>query len=381
MAANLQLPGQLAHPIFGIRAPGSDPFQGEHIGSGPFRYVAYAPRDRIIVERYPDYWATVPPVDGIEFRFMPDHSARVAALQAQEVDVIYSVPLEAAAQLSGAAHIRILPSKVGAYQGLGILLSGQHPHDITQDISVRKAIGYAVDRGAIVRTAFGGFATASQTLIPAAVLGPYAERIAGYAHRPEMARSLLEEAGWRDADGDGIREKDGRRLSLTLVTGYPTATVNRGTPDLLRSQLAEVGIEVRIEAVAREADYEERLRERRGDLWLEIGNQNSASPCFLPGFLYYGRDGRPNIWQSAFAPGLAGWTAFDDAIDGCNTTPDAGAAALHAAEAMHVLVDEARVVVPLVGLYRIWFTSDAVQDLAPHPVYAMIRWNTVSVTR
>ncbi len=127
--------------------------------------------------------------------------------------------------------------------------------------------------------------------------------------------------------------------------------------------------------------YEDRLTEKQGDLWLEIGNQNSPSPCFLPGFLYYGKNANPNIWQSAFAPGPAGWPAFDDEIDRCNTASSSAEAALHSASAMHILIDQACAAIPLVGIYRIWFASDEVQDFEPHPIFVMVRWDTVSITR
>jgi peptide/nickel transport system substrate-binding protein len=378
---NLQLPGQMAHPIFGIRAPGSDPFQGEHIGTGPFKFVEYVSGDHITVEKNPNYWGAVPRVDRIEFRFMPDPNTRVVALQAQEVDIIYSVPLEVAEPLSDVSDIRLLPSNVGAYQGLSVLLTGKEPYDITQDVLVREAIGYAIDRREIIEVAFGGFATASQTLIPASVLGSDADKVKGYTHDPERARALLEEAGWRDADGNGIREKDGRELSLELIAGYPTETANRGTSKVIQAQLLQVGIDLRITSVSNKLAYEDLLTGKRGDLWLEIGNQNSASPCFLPGFLYYGNDANPNIWQSAFAPGPAGWPAFDDEIDKCNTTSSSAEAALHAANALHILIDQARAVIPLVGLYHIWFTSDDVQNFGPHPIFVMVRWDTVSLAR
>lgn len=378
---NLQLPDQIANPIFGIRAPGSDPFKGEHIGTGPFRFVEYVPGDHITVEKNPNYWGSVPQVDRIEFRFMPDADTRIAALRAQEVDVVYSVPLESAELLSDVSDVRLLPSKVGAYQGLSVLLTGESPYDITKDVLVREAIGYAIDRQAIIEIAFDGFATASQTLIPASVLGLYADKVEGYVHDPERARAVLEEAGWQDADGDGIREKDGRGLTLELIVGYPTETAHRQTPEVIQAQLLQVGINLRISSVPNRSAYEKRLTDKQGDLWLEIGNQTSASPCFLPGLLYYGKDANPNVWQLAFAPGLTGWPTFDDEIDGCSTASSPSKAALHAANAMHILVDKARVVIPLAGLYRIWFTSDDVQNFEPHPIFVMVRWDTLTVTR
>jgi peptide/nickel transport system substrate-binding protein len=378
---NLQLPEQLSHPIFGIRAPGSDPFRGEHVGTGPFKFVEYVKDDHITVESDPDYWGTAQQVNRIEFRFIPDPDARVSALQAGEVDIIYSVPLESAQSLSNASHIRVLPSRVGAYQGLSVLLTGEEPYDLTQNILLREAIGYAIDRQAIIDAVFDGFAATSQTLIPASVLGPFADRVKGYTYDPEQAVALLEEADWRDTDGDGIREKDGRALRLELISGYPNALVHRQTPELIQAQLREVGIDLMVSTVPDTPTYEQRLADQRGDLWLEIGNQRTTSPCFLPDIMYFGGDETPNIWQLAFAPGPAGWPAFDDEMNGCNGTSNPAQAALHAANAMHILIDEARAAIPLVGLYNIWFTDDRVQGFTPHPITVMVRWDQVSIIR
>jgi ABC-type transport system substrate-binding protein len=303
------------------------------------------------------------------------------ALQAEEVDVIYSVPLESAQPLSDAGDIRVLPSRVGAYQGLSVLLAGEHPYDLLRDIRLREAIGYAIDRQQIIDVVYNGFATTSQTLIPASVLGPFADRVKGYTHDQEQAAALLEEAGWRDTDGDGVREKDGRKLRLELISGFPNNLIHRQTPELIQAQLQEVGIDLMASTVPDVATYEQRLTEKHGDLWLEIGNQRTTSACFLPGYLYFGRDENPNIWQLAFAPGPAGWPAFDDEMDGCNGASNPSQAALHAANAMHILIDEARGVIPLVGLYNIWFAGDRVQSFAPHPITVMVRWNQMSIIR
>lgn len=378
---SLQLAEQLSHPIFSIRAPGSDPFKGEHVGTGPFKFLEYVQDDHITVQANSDYWAGEPLVERIEFRFIPDPAARLSALHQHQVDLIYSVPLDVAEPLSSASDLRVLPANVGAYQGLVLLLSGEKPYDLTQDPLIRAAIGYAINRQAIIDTAFYGFATSSQTLIPEGVLGPFADRVEGYTHNPELAVTLLEEAGWRDTDGDGIREKNGRQMKLELISGFPNRTANRQTPEIIQAQLRDVGIEISLIELPDIPTYEQRLTEKQGDLWLEIGNQNSVSPCFLPSYLYYGKETLPNIWQLAFAPGPAGWPAFDDEIDHCTAASDPDEAAGYAANAMHILIDEARVVIPLVGLYDIWFTADSLRGFSPHPIPVMVRWNSVSINR
>lgn len=376
---NAQLPGQIAHPNFGIRAPGSDPFAGEHIGTGPFMLEEYVTDDHITVVKNPNYWGEAPQVDEIIFRFIPDPNTRVLALQGHEVDIIYDVPRESAVTLEEMEGIQLVNAPVGAYQAVSILSTGAEPYDIGSDPLVREAIAYAIDRQAIIDIAFDGFAEPSQTMIPAAILADNAGAVVGYSYDPDRANQLLDEAGWVDGDGDGIREKDGRTLTLEIVSGFPTANDNGQTPEIIQAQLAEVGIETTITAINDDIAYDERLTAQQGDLWVEIGNQNSASPCFLPFFLYYGGNAEPNNYQLAFAPTFAGVEGFDSEMEGCTGTFDPAEAASHAANAMHVLIDEARTALPLLGLYRIWATGDNVSNFDAHPIFAMIQWSDVTV--
>ena len=380
LTPHLRLPEELAHPSFGVRAPASDPFVGSHIGSGPFKFVEYIKDDRITFEKNPGYWGTVPRVDRIEFRFMPDPNTRVLALQAREVDVIYDVPPEATSLLQGLKDIQVLKTDVSASQYIMVLITGQLPYNITQDILVREALGYAIDRQQIIDTSFHGFAGPNQVFGPVGVLGQYANRIVGYSYDPDRARSLLEKAGWKDSDRNGIREKDGRKLTLEFINGFPAGSENGTTAELLQAQLRQVGIDLKIVNTPDNPAYSARLENKQGDLFLEIGNQNSPSPCFLSS-LFYGRHPNPGPYARGFAPGPAGWPAYDDAIDACDGAPNIDEAAKQSANAIHVAVDEARVVIPLVGITRIYAARANVKDFTPHPVRLHVRWESLSVTR
>jgi peptide/nickel transport system substrate-binding protein len=374
---NYALPSYLSHPSYSILKAGSDPSQP--IGTGPFKLVEYVPKSHLIVEKYESYWGGKPGIDRIEFRFFPDPTARVLALQAGEVDLVMEMPRESAALLVGDARFRLLKSAVGAYQALYVNVKGQEPYTIGLDPAVREAIGYAIDREALLASAFGGLAQPSQTFIPAEVLGDHAERVKGYTFDLERAKALLEEAGWVDSDGDGIREKDGRPLRLELVTGFPDAAANGLAPEVIQAQLRKAGIDVVITTTPDNAAYVARLDEAAGDLFIEIGSQNMATPCFLPHLLFYGRNEKPSNYQRAFAPALLGYTVFDDEMDKCYGTPNPDESRLHAAEGMRVLINEARVVIPLLGIYRVWAASDKVADFTPHPSTLQTRWDSISL--
>lgn len=377
---HLRLPEDLAHSSYGIRAPGTNPLDGVHIGSGPFEYVEYVKDDHITGGKNGEYWGAVPRVDQIEFRFMPDPNTRILALQAGDVDVIFDVPPEATSLLEGLDDIQVLPTGVSASQYIMVLLTGEEPYVLTQDIMVREALGYAIDREAILEVSFDGYAEANQLFSPPGVLGEYADRIVGYEYDPDRARSLLAEAGWTTPDGGDIRQKDGRDLSLEFINGFPAGPENGQTAEIIQAQLREVGIDLKVTNVPDNATYSSLLKDKQGDLFLEIGNQNSPSPCFLAG-LFYSRYESPGSYARGFAPGPLGWPQYDDAIDGCNSALTTQEAAMHRADAISIVVDESRSLIPLVGITRIYAARDYVQDFDPHPVRLHVRWEYLTADR
>ncbi|MDX1437761.1 MAG: ABC transporter substrate-binding protein, partial [Anaerolineales bacterium] len=161
--SNVQAPGQLAHPLWGIRADGTNPYEGEHIGTGPFMFEEYEPENFISVTKFEDYWGEPAGVDQVVFRFMPDPNTRVLALEAGEVDAIYDIPREGASTLQGVDGVDLHPATVSAYQALSVNVMGEEPYDIVRDVLVREAIGYAIDRPTLIDIALDGFAEDSQT--------------------------------------------------------------------------------------------------------------------------------------------------------------------------------------------------------------------------
>ncbi|MDQ3692042.1 MAG: ABC transporter substrate-binding protein [Chloroflexota bacterium] len=375
---NLRLLEQLNHPNESIIAPNSNPVE-ERIGTGPFREVEYVKDDRYVVEAFDGYWgAEQPGVQRITFRFFPDATTRVLALQAGEVDLITQVPRESASQLELGGDLRLVTTPVGAYEALYVNIHGAEPYDLGQDRAVREALAHAISKEAIVTGVWQGYAEVSSTMIPPGILGSAADTIQGTTLDPERAQQILDDAGWAPGS-DGIREKDGRRLRLTMVVGFPNADVHRPMPELVQAQLREVGIEVEIVQTPDTATYEARLAVLEGDLWAEAGSQNDGNPCFLPDLLFYTPDpeGDPEsaMYGTAFAPG----EAFDVHIDSCRTAVSVEEVQTAAAAAMKLLVDEEYVVIPLAGTFGLYGASARVGEFEPHPSGINQRWSTLTV--
>lgn len=143
---NLKVPLQVVHPIFGIMKAGSAPVNAP-VGTGPFEFVSYSPKVSLSVARFDGYWdeANAAKTSGITWRFIPDPTARVLALEAGDVDVISDGPRESVAHLE-AKDLAIAPSPVGAYEALSIQIHGPGEYALTGDPTLRKAIAMAVDR-------------------------------------------------------------------------------------------------------------------------------------------------------------------------------------------------------------------------------------------
>ncbi|MBA2497868.1 MAG: ABC transporter substrate-binding protein [Acidimicrobiia bacterium] len=386
---NLRLVEQLVHPSNSIVAPDSLPAE-EPVGTGPFQFVSYSPQEELVVERYDDYWGEPAGVEQITFRFIPEANSRRLALESGDIDIMLDVPLDAVGAVEAAGFGIDVP-EAGLYEAVYLNIAGNEGYEILTDIDVRRAVATAIDREALIEGVFDGFATDEQTLVPARLLGEEAEQIAGYEFDPAAAAELLDGAGWELGD-DGVRTRDGEPLALELVNGFPSSQEHGNVAEFLQAQLAEVGIEVEIITTPDAQAYEDRLGSGQGDIWLERGNQNDANPAFLPALLFWEEGLFGNIgYQPFFAPGWPeGATEnvegpariddrFDEVIVEALAAPTNDEVLATAAEAMHLLIDEYAIVIPLAGLVRPVAFREGIEGMSAHPSGIQIRFDGITV--
>ncbi len=373
--SNLRVPEQIVHPNNGVVAPGTDHGK-KPIGTGPFRFVEYLPKERLVVERNPDYWGDKAKVARLAFRFYPDSNARLLALQAGDIDVATQVPRPDAKSLKDRGF-NVLNSTVGAYEAMYANIHGAAPFDILSDPNVRKAVALGVDRKKLVDNVLDGLASPEQTFVPSQTLGRHASQVKGFQHDPNRAKTLLDQAGWRPGP-DGIRTKGDRRLKLTIVSGFPSAEVHRPIPVFLQSELKALGIEVEVMERPDSTSFYDLMKEKKGDLWLEQGNQNDANPGFLPNLLFStdpSTSSAEGQTQGISAPG----PKFNELLAPSLKEPDLDKAQAATAAAVHELVDETTSVIPLAGIFRIYGTKKNVQGLIPHPSQINVNWASVGI--
>jgi peptide/nickel transport system substrate-binding protein len=205
-----------------IEKVGTQGFVEHPIGTGPFKFVSASDGlEEIVLERFDDYYGGSPdlaPVgaacaERVIFRVIPEASTRAATLLAEEVQIIQSVPSDLIGRLK--ENDRVAVKTAPGTQPKWIELNVTKPP--FDDVNVRKALNYALDKNLIIQEIYGGRAVE----LPGP-LSPYNnfvnKSLQPYPYDLDMARKLLEEAGWKDSNGDGIVEKNGQPLSFTIDT-------------------------------------------------------------------------------------------------------------------------------------------------------------------
>lgn len=162
------------------------------VGTGPFRFVSWTEGQNVIVERNPDYWGDPAEIERLEFVVVTNAATRVAMLQSGEVQYIEALPPQLVATIEAAPNLDVLAGPTNFLRILQ-LNTTKAPFD---DVRVRQALNYAVDKQVLADVAYSGFATVMTAPIPASAFG-HAEQPA-YDYDPERAKALLTEAGYGD---------------------------------------------------------------------------------------------------------------------------------------------------------------------------------------
>lgn len=224
------------------------------------------------------YWGTKPQIDKVVFRFIENTASAFKAFESGELDAIYPQSEPAAVTLiEGGVNggQSFFTAETGNLEALWIN-NAKAPLDSE---AVRQAIGYAIDRGAIVTRLFGalGVDEPMQTLNPP-IHSAYAdtEAWAGYVLDLSRVDELLTGDGWAKGS-DGIYAKDGKKLSLTIVTDIGNQR-RELTEQILQAQLEAAGIELKIKNQKPDQFFGETLFEGKYQLALVANVTTTLEP-------------------------------------------------------------------------------------------------------
>ena len=216
------------------------------LGTGPYRVAEWRTGEYVLLERVPDYWRgdSLPRIRRLLFKFIPNTSTRVNQLRSGEVHVTALLPWDRYREVREVPGLSIHRMVGNSYEHVTL---NQRAVPAFRDVRVRRALIHATDRGLIVRTILDSLAP----VIHGPIQPPswaFTDSVARYDFDPVRARLLLDEAGWRDSDGDGIREREGRPLSFTLITQSGFA-VRENVSQALQRMWRDVGVDMRVQLV------------------------------------------------------------------------------------------------------------------------------------
>ena len=248
----------------GAKAPECTDANFGPIGTGPFRVTEFRTNDVIQLEANPNYRDPAKPAFAtMTFKGGGDaEAAGRAVLETGEFDYAWNLQL-APSVIQG----MVAAGKGQAISGFGTLVeriemnltdpspelpegersTAMHPHPFLSDVRVRKALSMAIDRALLVEVGYGQAGRPTCNIVPAPAV--YAsDNTDCLTQDIEGAKALLEEAGWADSDGDGIRDKDGKKLSILYQTS--TNAVRQDFQALIKQWWSEIGVETELKNIS-----------------------------------------------------------------------------------------------------------------------------------
>jgi len=260
----------LMMPAKALKELGPQKLAEKPIGTGPFRFVEWKRDERLVVERNPGYWQGPADISRVTFRFIPEFSARMAALLSGEIDIMKDVPPHAveAIEKSGRSTLRSTVSSRINYLALVNLKPGP-----MQDLRARRAMNHAVDVDELIKQVLKGRASR--------MCGPMAPANVDYApaecykYDPARAQALFKEAG-----------VDPTKLPLTLDTPSGRYPLDKDVSLAIAAQLQRVGLKVNV-VVNEWGTHLDKIKNRNtGDMFFlgwgpALYGQGTIQPLFL----------------------------------------------------------------------------------------------------
>ena len=226
----------LAHPATAMISPAALKKYGKDIGfhpvgTGPYQLETWNQTDFVKVKKFDGYWQQgLPKLDTITWRPVVDNNTRAAMLQTGEAQFAFPIPYEQAPLLAKNDKLELVasPSIMQRYISMNVT---QKPFD---NPKVREAINYAINRQALVKVAFAGYATPATGVLPPSIA--YSQQFQPWPYDPAKARALLKEAGFPNG------------FTTTLWSSHNHSTAQK-VLQFTQQQLAQVGIKAQVTAM------------------------------------------------------------------------------------------------------------------------------------
>jgi nickel transport system substrate-binding protein len=226
-----------------------------YIGTGPYVLTNFVTDEYAVFEVNENYWGEKPKIKKITVKVIPDNQTRILALENGEIDLIYGKNMIDAEAINNYLNDeRFTVSVSNPTSTRQILLNTAHT--ILGDKTVRQALQHATNKQAISEGVFYGLEPPADTLYARTV--PYCDiELEPYTYDMDLAASMLENGGWIKGS-DNIREKDGQKLSLTLLYNSDSVT-EKTIAEYLQSEYGKIGVKLEIKG-EEEQSYRDNMK-------------------------------------------------------------------------------------------------------------------------
>ena len=210
---------------------GTEKFGRHPIGAGPFKFEYWKPGEEIMFSKFDDYWREgLPKVDKLRYLIMPDATSRAIAVRGGDIDVAVYVPFNEVQSLKAAPGLKVAVDEIWRHDFVKINC-GIKPFN---DIKVRQALNYAVNKEGIIKAVLFGFGKAAPSYMPPVVY--YNSNLQPYPYDPAKAKALLKAAGYEKGFKTSILTTAGEPMMVSIAT-------------ILQQNLQDIGIQASIEKV------------------------------------------------------------------------------------------------------------------------------------
>jgi peptide/nickel transport system substrate-binding protein len=224
------------------------------IGTGPYKFDSWIPNQEVTLVKNEQYWGKAPQIHKVIYKGIPEATTRIMMLKSGELDMARLLPADQVAELRSQSNIQVHTGPILRNRNI-ILNVAKEPFN---DMKVRKAINYAIDKQAISEHLMANMDEPAKGAFPS--ISSWANpKVEGYIYNPDKAKELLSQAGWKDTDNDGVLDKDGKKFEVRLITFFERAELPP-MAEVIQNQLKQVGIQVNVQVL--ESGGSQALREK-----------------------------------------------------------------------------------------------------------------------
>ena len=237
------------------------------IGTGPFKFEKLTKDKNGFIRSYTlisndSYYGQQPYIDELTFKFYPDFTQAIEALNKKNVDGLSYIPKEDREELKTSAGLNFRTLHLPQYTAL---FFNQSKNEALKELAVRQALAYAIDRQGIINQLLGGEGEVINTPILPGYIGHNPETVK-YEYDPVMAKKTLDDAGWSLLEGEEKYKKGENELSITLTTVNQSENVK--VAEMISDYWQEIGLRANLKIVDKTQMQKEIIKPREYEILL-----------------------------------------------------------------------------------------------------------------